>query len=82
MEETPPVVAPVTEAAVETPVAAAPVKGPAHAIRTAQALIAGGLFPGQMAPSIVEAFTALGAAADKIELEAAHEAEFKARQKA
>ena len=56
--------------------------GPAHEIRQAQALLAGGLFPGQMAPAIVAAFTKLESMATKIEKDAADEAEFKARQKA
>ncbi len=63
-------------------VEAAKEPGPAHEIRQAQALLAGGLFPGQMAPAIVSAFQTLGKIADKIELDAKHEAEFKDRQKA
>jgi len=56
--------------------------GPAHELRQAQALIAGGLYPGQMAPAIVAAFNHIGKLAEKIELDYKHEQEFKARQKA
>lgn len=44
--------------------------GPAHEIRQAQALIAGGLFPGQMAPAITSAFMYLDRMAAKIEADA------------
>ncbi len=57
-------------------------EGPAYELRQAQALLAGGMFPGQMAPAVQSAFVYLGKLAAKIELDAEHEAEFKARQKA
>ncbi len=57
-------------------------EGPAHELRQAQALLAGGMFPGQMAPAVQAAFLYLGKLADKIELDAKHEAEFKDRQAA
>jgi hypothetical protein len=50
--------------------AAAAKPGPAHELRQAQALLAGGLFPGQMAPAVVSAFQTLGKIADKIEADA------------
>lgn len=65
---------------IETSRAELPPQGPAHELRQAQALLAGGLFPGQMAPAISAAFGYLGKLADKMELDAKHEAEFKARQ--
>jgi hypothetical protein len=68
--------------AVEAAKQEAPKPGPAHEIRQAQALLAGGLFPGQMAPAIVAAFSKLESIAVKIEKDAADEAEYKARQKA
>lgn len=84
-EETPvvPVIAeaaPEVKAAVAKEIEAAKEPGPAHELRQAQALLAGGLFPGQMAPAVQTAFAYIGKLADKLELDAKHEAEFKARQ--
>lgn len=72
--------APEVKAEVRKEIEAAKEPGPAHELRQAQALLAGGLFPGQMAPAVQSAFAYIGKLADKIELDAKHEAEFKARQ--
>lgn len=83
--ETP--VAPLPEASAEVKdlvkqeIKAAEPQGPAHDLRQAQALLAGGLFPGQMAPAVTDAFRAIGRMADKIELDYKHEQEVKAHLK-
>lgn len=73
---------PEVKAAVDAEKAVEQKPGAAHELRQAQALLAGGLFPGQMAPAVQAAFQYIGKLADKMELDAKHEAEFKERQKA
>ena len=60
----------------------APKVSPAQDLRNIQALIVNGIFPGNVAPEVVKAYQLLEAMAQKVELDAAHEAEFKARQAA
>lgn len=66
----------------EEPKPEAPKAGPAQDLREIQALLVNGIFPGNVAPQIVKAFHMLETMASKVELDAKHEEEFKARQKA
>ena len=68
--------------AAEAPKAEAPKPSPAQDLRNIQMLIVSGIYPGNVAPQVVAAYQLLEKMAQKVELEAAHEAEFKARQKA
>jgi len=68
--------------AAEAPKAEAQKPGPAQDLRNIQMLIVSGIFPGNVAPQVVSAYQLLEKMAQKVELDAAHEAEFKARQKA
>ncbi len=56
------------------------VKSPAADLREIQQLVVMGIFPGQLAPSVVKAYQLLESMAQKVELDAKNEAEFKARQ--
>lgn len=67
---------------VDAPKQDAPKPSPAQDLREIQALLVNGIFPGNVAPQVVKAFHMLEAMASKVELDAKHEEEFKARQKA
>ncbi len=59
---------------------AAKVASPASDLRDIQSLLVMGIFPGQMAPAVVKSYQLLESMAQKVELDAKNEAEFKARQ--
>jgi len=58
----------------------APKVSPAQDIRNIQMLLVSGIYPGNVAPQIVAAYQLLEKLASKIELDAQHEEEWKARQ--
>lgn len=58
----------------------APKPSPAQDLRDIQMLLVNGIFPGQVAPSVVKAYSLLEQMASKVEKDASNEAEFKARQ--
>lgn len=55
-------------------------KSPAQDLKEIQNLLVMGIYPGNMAPAICKAHALLQHMVDKVELDAKHEAEFKARQ--